>query len=107
MSVDEPNVVDVASIDKAGYVVLTISDHLDWTDSVRHQTILQEKINHYLSFVESGEILEGYPDAKNRPVAIKVVFQHDPDDEGERFLERVKEVIEPAGFNLRHETFVD
>lgn len=107
MSVEEPNTVDIASIDKEGYVVLTISDHLDWGDTIRHQTILQEKINRYLAFVESGEIFESYPDAKNRRVAIKIVFQHYPDDEGERFLERVKQVIEPAGFSLRHEIFVE
>jgi uncharacterized protein DUF6572 len=91
VSVERLDVVDIVSIDKeTGHVVLTISDHLDWSDTVRHQTILQAKFNKYLAFVESGEILESYPDAKDRPVAIKVVFKHKPDQEGLRFLARAK-----------------
>ena len=108
MSVEQFDVVDVVSIDKkTGQVILTISDHLDWSDCVRHQTILQAKFNKYLAFVESGEILESYPDAKDRPVAIKVVFKHKPDQEGWQFLTRAKQVIESAGFSLRHEVFAE
>ena len=64
MSVKELDVVDVISTDKeTGHVILTISDHLDWSDSIQHQTALQAKFNKYLAFVESGEILESeyYP----------------------------------------------
>jgi hypothetical protein len=62
LSVDQPNVIDVLSFDPvAQETVLTISDHLDWSDTVRHQEILQRKLNAYLAFVERGEILEKYP----------------------------------------------
>lgn len=107
MSVDQLDVVDVVSIDKTGHVVLTISDHLDWSNGVEHQTKLQAKFNRYLAFVESGEILERYPDAKNHPVAIKVVFKYKPDEQGWRFLARAKDFIEAAGFSLRHEVFAE
>jgi hypothetical protein len=106
VSVERRDVVDVVSIDKkTGHVILTISDHLDWSNSMEHQTTLQRKFNRYLAFVESGEILTRYPDARGRPVAIKVVFKFKPDQEGWRFLARAKEVIETAGFTLRHEVF--
>jgi hypothetical protein len=39
-------------------------------------------------FVESGEILERYPDAKDRPVAFRVVFQIPPDESGQAFIAR-------------------
>jgi hypothetical protein len=108
MSVDQLDVVDVVSIDKeTGHVVLTISDHLDWSDTTAHQTTLQAKFNKYLAFVESDEILSRYPDAKGRPVAIKVVFKYRPDEDGSRFLARAREVIESAGFTLRHELFAE
>jgi hypothetical protein len=56
VSVEQFDVVDVVSIDKkTGHVILTISDHLDWSNSVEHQTILQAKLNKYLAFVESLE----------------------------------------------------
>ena len=38
---------------------------------------------------ESGEILEQYPSAKNRPVAFRVVFQVPPDESGRAFVARV------------------
>ena|ERR1700674_930651 len=108
MSVEQVNEVDVVSVDKkSGHVVLTISDHLDWSDPIKHQTILQKKFNAYLAFVESGEILERYPDAKGRPVEINVVFRFKPNTEGLSFLDRAKTVIELAGFALRHEIFAD
>jgi len=108
VSVEQFDVVDVISTDKkTGHVILTISDHLDWSNSVQHRTILQAKFNKYLAFVEGGELLERYPDAKGRPVAFKVVFKFKPDMPGWQFLTRAKDVIESAGFSLRHETFAE
>ena len=57
-----------------GDVILTISDHLDWSDSSSHQLLLQVKMNRYLAFIESGEIEQSYPSAKGRAVVIEVVF---------------------------------
>jgi hypothetical protein len=106
MSVEQTDVVDIISIDRqTGQVVLTISDHLDWADSVGRQAILQKKLNTYLAFVESGEILEQYPKAKDRPVAFKVVFRVPPDDSGQTFVAKAREVIESAGFTLSDELF--
>jgi len=106
MSIEQTDVVDIVSTDRmTGHVVLTISDHLDWSDSTSHQMLLQSKLNRYLAFVESGEILQNYPDAKNRPVAFKVVFQFPPDQAGRAFLAKVRPIIESAGFNLQDEVF--
>lgn len=105
MAVDDFGVVDIISIDPSGRVVLTVSDHLDWRDSTSHQLTLQTKFNRYLAFIESGELLEQYPDAKGRPVVICVVTQHDPDSTGEQFLQRARGVIEGAGFMFLHERF--
>ena len=107
MSVEQLDVIDLISTDASGCVVLTVSDHLDWSDSAQHQSILQEKLNKYLAFVESGEILERYPDAKGRPVAFRVVFKFRPDRQGLGFLARARDVIESAGFSLRHEIFAE
>ena len=86
MSIEQTDVVDIMSTDRAsGHVVLTISDHLDWSDSVAHQRLLQNKLNRYLAFVESGEILQSYPDAKDRLIAFKVFFGFRQMRRGERF----------------------
>ena len=50
MTVEQPGVVDFASIDPVGNAVLTISDHLSWEDVNGHLFHLQEKINAYLRF---------------------------------------------------------
>jgi hypothetical protein len=106
MSIEQTDVIDIVSTDRmTGCVVLTISDHLDWSDSTAHQVLLQSKLNHYLAFVESGEILQSYPDAKNSPIAIKVVFRFPPDEAGRAFLLKVRPIIESAGFNLLDEVF--
>ncbi|WP_158942891.1 DUF6572 domain-containing protein [Granulicella sp. S190] len=107
MSVDQFDTVDVASVNEAGEMVLTISDHLDWSDTIEHQSTLQKKFNAYLAFVEGGEMLQKYPDAKARPVVLSVVFKFRPDQEGLLFLTRARQVIESAGFSLRHEVFAE
>ena len=106
MSIEQPDVIDIMGIDRmTGQVVLTISDHLDWSDGIAHQMLLQNKLNRYLAFVESGEILESYPKSKDRPIVFEVVFQFPPDEAGSAFLAKARGVIESAGFNLRHEVF--
>jgi uncharacterized protein DUF6572 len=108
VSVEQFDVVDIISVDeKTGHVVLTVSDHLDWSDSIQHQTILQAKLNRYLAFVESGELLEKYPDAKDRPVALRLVFKYKPDKRGLQFLAKAGQVVKQAGFTLRHEIFAE
>ncbi|MGD0758517.1 MAG: DUF6572 domain-containing protein [Candidatus Sulfotelmatobacter sp.] len=108
MSVEDCNVVDVVSIDKQdGAVILTVSDHLEWSNSRAHQEILQAKLNRYLAFVEGGELLERYPNAKGRPVTIKVVLKYRPDADGRKFLSRAGGVVASAGIGFRHEVFAE
>jgi hypothetical protein len=93
------------SIDPQGAIILTIADHLDWNDSRAHQYTLQTKMNRYLAFIESGEILEHHPDAGRRRIVIRVVTMAEPDADGSAFLERAQAVIERAGFGFQHWTF--
>jgi hypothetical protein len=102
MSIEQTNEVDIISTDRiTGHVTLTISDHLDWSDSVAHQLLLQTKLNRYLAFVESSEILQSYPNAKDRPVIFEVVFKFRPDEGGRAFLVKVRPIIESARLSLR------
>ena len=104
MSIEQTDVVDIISTDRfTGSVILTISDHLDWSDSTAHQLLLQTKLNRYLAFVESGEILQSYPNATGKQITLNVVFRFPPDDAGRAFLAKVRPIIEAAGFSLRDE----
>jgi hypothetical protein len=63
MSVEQKDVIDAIGVNKeSGEVVLTISDHLDWEDTSAHLLVLQDKINTYIAFIESGEILQSMVD---------------------------------------------
>ena len=103
MSVDQTQVIDVVSKDKDGTIVLSISDHLDWENTKQHLLILQEKINTYLNFVDSGEIYEKYPEAKGRPIEIEVRFHYGPSMEARAFLAKVKPIVEESGYIFRFE----
>ncbi|MGR9451111.1 DUF6572 domain-containing protein [Rhizobium leguminosarum] len=107
MSVDQTKVVDAIGVDSAtGGVVLTITDHLEWTGSDdAHGLLLQEKLNTYLSFVESGEMLETCPDAKGRAGLIDVVCKYPLSQQAEAFYTQVAQIVEGAGIKLRHRLF--
>ena len=106
MTVDNQRVIDLIHIDtETDEVVLTIADHLPWDEAHEHLLILQEKLNTYLAFLESGEINESYPAAMGRQVRIALVHREALDACATGFLNRAKAVIEDAGFTLtwRHQ----
>jgi hypothetical protein len=105
MSVEELEKVDVVSMTPDGQWLLIVSDHLEWIDSTGHQHKLQKKLNRYLAFIEGGEIYEQFPKAKGQPIVIDVQFKYMPDEEGWNFLERVRTVIEGAGFQFQCKLF--
>ena len=100
MAVDEPGVIDLIGLEGAGDVVLTVSDHLEWDAGGEHLLMLQEKLNRYLAFIESRELIEQYPAAVGRPVRIDVCCKYAPTNDGEQFLRSARTTIEQAGFSL-------
>ena len=105
MSVDQNDVVDVVSQAADGKCVLTISDHLKWDGDRSHLLVLQEKLNRYLAFIESGELIEKLPRYNGVPVTIFICFKYPPDSTGERFLELARGAVEGAGFQFEYKVF--
>lgn len=98
MPVEQTDRIDYIGIENStGNIVLTISDGLNWADPRSHLAKLQEKLNCYLRFRESGEIYESYPAARGRGIAIQVVAKHDLSEEALSFMERMKQAVEGAG----------
>ena len=101
MTIEQTEVVDLIGHDKENNRInLVISDHLKWDDKNEKLLLLQEKINSYLAFLESGEIYEHYPDAKYESFVIKLISKYKPNEEAEKFLNLAKNTIIEAGFNL-------
>ena len=104
MTVEDSKKVDFIGIDaQTGELVLTISDHLEWADEA-HLDTLQAKINSYLAFIESGELLEEYPGANGKDIRIDVACKFSPNTEGENFLSQCGQIINDAGYAFRYET---
>lgn len=101
MTVEQAKVIDAIHTDtRTGCVHLTIADHLEWDGD--HLMKLQEKLNSYLAFVESGEIRTAYPASVDSAVAIDLVLKYRPNAEGEAFLAQVRNVLEGAGFTFHY-----
>ena len=104
MSVDEPERIDVAGIDRVtGEAILTVSDHREWDDEETHLEALEEKLNSYLRFAESGEIVRKYPAAAGKHIIFRVVGLHPLSERAKEFYIAAGAVIERAGFRLEFE----
>jgi hypothetical protein len=105
MSIEQTKVIDAIGINNAtDNVVLTISDHIDWSEEQtdNHLFLLQEKLNSYLSFIESGEIIDVYPNAKNRKVTIDIVCKYPLSKQAQEFYQEVEKIIKNAGIEFKY-----
>jgi len=102
MTISETSKVDFAVLDPdTDELILVISDHLDWTDEAHeHLRLLQEKLNAYLRFSESGEIYKEIPSAVGRKIVFQVDGQYPLSSAARDFFMRAGEAIGNAGFKL-------
>ena len=100
MSIEQSDKIDFISITKSGKVQLTISDHLEWNNEEMHLLILQKKINAYLDFIQSEQIFEDYPNAKNRELKISVSMKYEPTENSLQTLENFKNFISEQGLEF-------
>ena len=101
MTVENHHVVDFISIEaETGTMVLAIADHLPWDAGSTHLEALQEKLNVYLSFIESGELVASRPEAAGRKVRIALMHREPLSAMAIRFLESARAIILDAGFEL-------
>lgn len=93
------SVVDTDSIDAIGMVkeqkrvFLSIIDALLWDDENVHLFTLQEKINTYLYFIESGELHKALPESKGFDVAIELILKHMPSEQAITFFDKTTQIL--------------
>jgi hypothetical protein len=100
MAIDNLEIIDFVSIDRNDNVVLTISDHLPWDNENTHLLILQNKLNVYLSAIESGDLLEKYPEAKGRQIIINVTAKYGPVKDANAFLGKARDFLNSLGYGF-------
>lgn len=103
MSITEKNKIDiVAARPDSSVVKLVITDHLGWDDFEAHARLLQDKVNTYLEFVESGQLARmqapKIPDAPD--VHIVLVLHYPPTKEAEEFFVQVREFLAGVGMKF-------
>jgi hypothetical protein len=108
MAIDQVNVVDSIGIEpNRGEAQLIIADHLDWATSERsdrrHMYLLQEKINTYLRFIESGEIYTAYPQANGKRLVIRIVAKHDMSTNAKEFFAKIQNSLFASGYRITFE----
>lgn len=102
MSVDQTEIIDLMGIDNSsGNLELIVNDRLEWKNK-EHLLLLQEKINNYLKFIESGEVYIAYPNAQGRNIVIHLVCKHSPDCNGIVFLNQVTSTIKETGMTFKY-----
>lgn len=89
-------VVDAIDIDKdPGTACLILSDQLPWDDA--HLHALQDRINAYLAFVQSGELFLAYPQTMDLDLKIDVIMRFRPTEKVLAFLRQAESIIEESG----------
>ncbi len=103
MSVDNATTIDGLGIaENTGQVVLTISDHLPWSDEAQHFRMLEEKISGYLNFIQSGQLIEILPQAVDMPVRIDIIYMHLPTEPALIFLGAAQQQLQQLRICLTH-----
>jgi hypothetical protein len=112
MSITNPRVIDFWAIPKRELhdLVLVITDHLEWggkAEQGEHLLLLQEKINTYIDFIESGEICTEIPGALGKHPIILVLGLYELPEQAELFIGRVTETLEEVGIGFEFELKAD
>lgn len=109
MSVEQSEIVDHLGIEReSGHVGLVIIDDLDWTDELSHLQMLQDKLNAYLAFIESGEVFErvqselGKSVPSTTPINVTVYAKFDLSPRARELMTYAIEMFEDAGLELSH-----
>ena len=98
----EPTVLDGVGFSEDGQTeALAIFDHLDWEDEKEHLLLLQNKINHYLVFIQGGQEELSPQDRERlksvRQTGIEIYFNYKPSKECRRFLKKVQRIVSNMG----------
>jgi hypothetical protein len=102
MSIAQTDRIDILFRDDAGHGVLVIADHLDWEefDEGDHLLLLQEKMNTYLAFVDSGQLVKARPDWKDLSIVIQVDAMYAPNTTALEFYRTAGKAVAEAGLSL-------
>ena len=105
MTIEITEKIDIVTINEySGRIYLNISDHLGW-EIPNKLLLLQQKVNRYLAFIESGEMHWQHPQSTQLNPFIMLICLHPPKQSGLKFLAQITEIIEEAGYSFGWQRF--
>jgi hypothetical protein len=108
MPLSDAAVVDAMGMDMAsGEVVLSLVDEMDWVDPGGHSDLLGEKLNHYLGFVQAGELLVMYPESEGHATRIDIIFLWEPPNELAASLAGAADLAASCGCSITWRIYED
>lgn len=105
MAIDNVNVIDGIAIDKDNKsLYLLLTDHLAWSGNdalseYEHLMLLQDKINAYISYLETRQYEEQYSEEITMAI-IEIHFKYDITESCEKFLNTVQNQIGQYGIKI-------
>ncbi len=105
MTIESTSQIDILTVrESLGQIQLTISDHLPWEQSDK-LLLIQQKVNHYLAFIESGEMESQHPKSATLTPVLKLISLYPPQSTDLEFLKQVQAIIEDAGYGFGWQCF--
>ena len=102
MSVEDTETLDAIGLEEAtGTVTLTIADHLTWDDTAGHLELLARKLEAYVQFVESGQLVALEPRAVGRKVLVQVYAHHPLPQTGAEFFAEAEATLSLNSIGFR------
>lgn len=102
MGIQEAAEIDAIARHPDGRIVkLVMEDELDWEAAELHCFMIQEKVETYVTFVETGQIWEQVEKSEPAPeVVLELVLAHEPPPEAATFLARVATAVAALGLRF-------
>lgn len=108
MAIDNVNVIDGMAIDKEKNAIsLLLTDHLPWDcddnpiSEHDHLVLLQDKINAYISYLETKQYEATYPEENFAMAVIEIHFKYEITQNCENFLNVVQNQIGQYGIIIK------
>lgn len=106
MSLEQTDKVDAMGLDqRTGHIVLTVADAWNWNDEIPHLLALQEKINAYFKFIETGQVWESCESDPAKILRVNVVFRYPPPASALEFLEKAASAAVQLQVLVSYEVF--
>ena len=102
----DTNTVDGMAYDEQNNALrMLLTDPLEWTGSLsehEHLSLLQEKINNYIAFIEDKQYKSVYPDKSFREFVIEIHFKYDIPENCKKFLGAVDSQLNQTNIKTEH-----